>query len=58
MNRTPTEVEMEEPLRQLLLRLPWSSWDDAELSGVLRYVRGAKGLEIPEAFRACFPREA
>ena len=49
---------MEEPLRQLLLRLPWSSWDDAELSGVLRYVRGAKGLEIPEAFRACFPREA
>lgn len=31
-----------------------TSWQMAELGGVLRYVRGGKSLAVPSEFRNCF----
>ena len=46
---------MQTPLHVLFERYPWSSWEEVELEGALRYLRGCKGLGIPPSFRAVIP---
>lgn len=46
---------METPLHVLFGQYPWSSWEEVELDGAVRYLRGCKELEIPSPFRAVIP---
>ena len=41
---------------QLLRDTPFTTWPEAALKPVLRYLRGNKGLELPERWKCCFPR--
>ena len=36
---------------------PWSTWEDAGLTSVMRYLRGNKNLCAPERWRNVFPKE-
>lgn len=51
----PTKVDLQTPLHILYGQYSWSSWEEAELEPTLRYLRGCKGLRIPEEFRPLLP---
>lgn len=43
------------PGHELLSALQWSDWPEADLSGVLRYVRGNKHLNMPLHWKNALP---
>lgn len=43
--------------RDLFFAYPMSTWGDAELTGVALYLRGARSLKIPDAWRPYLPSE-
>jgi len=44
------------PGPQVLSDLPWTDWEDADLCGVLRYVRGSKHLCLSPEWKEGLPR--
>lgn len=41
---------------QVFERLPWSSWKEAQLLPVVRYLRGNKHLQVPAEWLEVFPK--
>ena len=41
---------------QVFDEMAWSDWEEAELSGVLHYLRGNRHLVLPDSWRAVLPR--
>ena len=44
------------PGPQVLSDLPWTDWEDADLCGVLRYVRGSRHLCLSPEWKEGLPR--
>lgn len=55
MKHVRPQVDTATPLTVLFSRMEPESWDAAELSGPLLYVRGAKELHIPQRWRPLIP---
>jgi len=46
-----------EELHDVIFACPCTTWSVAEIKDSVRYLRGAKDLEIPPEFRPLFPDE-
>ena len=51
------QVDMDTPIHELLRGKPWTTVEDAEIEPVLLYVRGCKGLRMPQEFKDIFPKK-
>jgi len=49
---SPSRVAAHEALAET----EWSDWPEANLAGALRYMWGNKSLQLPQEWRAAFPR--
>ena len=57
LQRVPIpKVEEKQDLITLFADYPWGDlWADADLIPVIKYVRGAKRLRMPDCWKAVFP---
>ena len=49
------QTELEENVFEVFSELPWGTWEEAKLLPCLRYLRGNKGLHVPEPWLKVFP---
>ena len=42
---------------ELYSKYPWSDWPEANLEPVIRYLRGSRYLDLPQAWRDVLPRK-
>lgn len=54
LSSAPAQVDSSTDLHLMIETAANTSWQMAELGGVLRYVCGGKGLAVPSEFRKCF----
>jgi hypothetical protein len=45
------------PIHELYSQYPWSDWPEANLEPVIRYLRGSRYLDLPQAWRDVLPHK-